>query len=195
LYQSNNGGDTWESTLHPGFFLDPKVHQFKLYDFRAAADPTLRSGPAGVSFYSGISFKKDKSVQLTVRVDLRRPQHSRENDPMPFKFVRTIIVDLKQTPEVYRQAVDVRRSRAARTDLHHDRPETMKTAAHRCGPSTWWGKIVTGWLSKRWPGLDAERLFVQTGAGEHRPHRVFDLSRWRGQSRRLECTRSRRIVA
>ena len=98
VYQSRTGGDTWESTLHPGFFLDPRPHQFKLYNFRAAADPTLRSGPAGMAFYSGIAFRQDKSVNslfVSTFIDL----NNRENDPMPFKFVRTIIVDLKATPK------------------------------------------------------------------------------------------------
>ena len=68
VYQSVTGGDTWESTLHPGFFLDPQPHVLKLLDFRAAADPTLRSGPAGLAFYSGIAFKTGQVDQLAVRL-------------------------------------------------------------------------------------------------------------------------------
>jgi hypothetical protein len=60
VYQSANGGDTWESTLHPGFFLDPQPHIFKVLNFRAAADATVRSGVA-LAPHSGIAFKSDKS--------------------------------------------------------------------------------------------------------------------------------------
>jgi hypothetical protein len=92
-FQSVDGGDTWESTLHPGFFLDPVPHVLRTENFRAAADPTVRSGPAGMTFYSGIAFsgpdRDEGAVFMSTFIDLNH----REKDRMPFKFVRTVLVD------------------------------------------------------------------------------------------------------
>ncbi len=160
VLQSKNGGDTWESTLHPGFFLDPQPHWFKLFDFRAAADATLRSGPAGVAFHSGIAFKKDKSVNsvfVSTFIDL----DNRENDPMPFKFVRTTIVDLKSAPKfIDKPWIYVEAAPAGQTC-------TMIVATDADGTtplwaSTWWGKLVSDWLSKQWPGWQPKQYVTQT---------------------------------
>jgi hypothetical protein len=91
--QSTDGGDTWESTLHPGFFLDPAPHVLKAENFRAAADPTVRTGPAGLAYYSGIAFsgpdRDEGAVFVSTFIDL----NNRETDRMPFKFVRTVLID------------------------------------------------------------------------------------------------------
>jgi len=159
VYQSANGGDTWESTLHPGFFLDPSLHPFKLLGFRAAADPTLRSGVAGVAFYSGISFKSDKSLG-SLFVSTFADLNNRENDPLPFKFVRTVIVDVKATPKfidkpwMYVEAAP---------------PGQMCTMVVRADEdggtplwaSTWWGKLVSSWLMKHSPGWRPRDVVVQ----------------------------------
>jgi hypothetical protein len=159
VYQSNNGGDTWESTLHPGFFLDPRLHQFKLLQFRAAADPTLRSGPAGLAFYSGIAFKQDKSVN-SLFVSTFADLNNRENDPMPFKFVRTIVVDLKTAPKfidkpwMWVEAAPPGQmcTMIVRTDEDGGTP---------LWASTWWGKLVSRWLSNRWPSWRPRDVVAQ----------------------------------
>ncbi len=94
-FQSIDGGDTWESTVHKGFFLDSSDpnHPLKLNNFRAAADPTVRTGPAGSAFFSGIAFsgpdRDEGAVFVTTYMDL----NNRENDRMPFKAVRTVLVE------------------------------------------------------------------------------------------------------
>ena len=159
VLQSQNGGDTWESTLHPGHFLDPTPHVLKLAGFRAMADGVVRSGPAGLAFDVGISFKQDKSVNsvfVTTYADLG----NRENDPMPFKYAWTAIVDLKTAPKfidkpwIYVEAAPPGQmcTVVARTDSDGTTP---------LWASTWWGKLVTNWLSKRWPGWTPRGYVVQ----------------------------------
>jgi hypothetical protein len=158
VYQSVTGGDTWESTLHPGFFLDPQPHQFKLRDFRAAADPTLRSGPAGLAFYSGIAFKKDKSVN-SVYVSLFADLDNRENDTMPFKFVRTTVVDLQLAPKfIDKPWIYVEAAPAGQTCRMIVRTDSEGTPFWA---STWWGKLLSSWLSKRWPGWTPKTFVTQ----------------------------------
>jgi hypothetical protein len=92
-FQSADGGDTWESTLHRGFYLDPRPHPMRLLRLRAAADPTVRSGPAGLMFYSGIAFTADRS-RSTVFVSTYADLSTREDDKTPFKFAYTVIPDI-----------------------------------------------------------------------------------------------------
>ncbi len=159
VYQSVTGGDTWESTLHPGFFLDPQPHVFKLLDFRAAADATVRSGPAGLAFYSGIAFKKDKSVN-SLFVSTFADLNNRENDTMPFKFVRTTIVDLRLAPKfIDKPWIYVEAAPAGQTCKM-----IVPTDAEGTTPlwaSTWWGRLVSRWLANRFPGWTPKTFVYQ----------------------------------
>ena len=98
VFQSDDGGDTWQSTLYGGFFLDPAPHPLKTLRFQAAADPVVRSGPAGVAFYAGIAFTGDKSrsaLHVSTYLDL----NNSETDDMPFKTVRTTVVHQVRAPQ------------------------------------------------------------------------------------------------
>ncbi len=67
LYKSVDGGQSWASTLLPGFPQDTsaagmasplKFNPAKKKGFTAAADPVVRSGPSGMFYYSGIAFNR-----------------------------------------------------------------------------------------------------------------------------------------
>ena len=60
LFKSFDGGLTWSSTLLPGYPLDssPVGQSSPLFGYQAASDPTVRSGPAGLFYYSGIAFNR-----------------------------------------------------------------------------------------------------------------------------------------
>ena len=60
LFKSFDGGLTWSSTLLPGYPLDssPVGQGSPLFGYQAASDPTVRSGPAGLFYYSGIAFNR-----------------------------------------------------------------------------------------------------------------------------------------
>ena len=144
-FQSADGGDTWESTLAGGFFLDPAPHPLRDLKFTAAADPVVRSGPAGLTFYAGIAFTSDKSrsaLHLTTYADL----NNAENDTMPFKRVRTVVVDQASgqnfidKPWIYVEAAP-----AGQTC-------TINAATPPEPPSTLLGKRLDKWLAGRWPG-------------------------------------------
>ena len=53
VFKSYDGGQTWRSTLMPGYPLDgsPEGLASPLRGFTAAADPVVRAGPAGMLYY------------------------------------------------------------------------------------------------------------------------------------------------
>ncbi len=70
VFKSFDGGQTWQSTLLPGFPLDssPAGMASPLHGFQAAADPTVRAGTNGLFFYSGIAFNRGTSAPGVVFV-------------------------------------------------------------------------------------------------------------------------------
>lgn len=91
VFQSRDGGLTWQSRLHPGFVLDPFDSVLK--PFRAIADPMVRIGPAGLGFHSGIAFERGDKGQSVLFVSTWMDLLAREGDRFPFKHVRTALVD------------------------------------------------------------------------------------------------------
>ena len=62
VFKSNDGGNTWRSTLIPGYPQDPNKLATPLHPYEAAADPVVRAGTNGLFFYSGIVFVRDAVV-------------------------------------------------------------------------------------------------------------------------------------
>jgi hypothetical protein len=60
VFTSYDGGESWTSTMLPGYPQDPSTNPLK--GFRAAADPVVRSGPNGLFYFSGIAFNRDTNV-------------------------------------------------------------------------------------------------------------------------------------
>src|SRR5262245_51572103 len=60
VYKSVDGGETWKSTLLPGYPQDSSAtgNLSPLKGFDAAADPIVRAGANGLLFYSGIAFQR-----------------------------------------------------------------------------------------------------------------------------------------
>ena len=56
LFKSFDGGQTWQSTVLPGFPLDSSAAGIAspLHGFQAAADPTVRAGTNGLFFTAGL---------------------------------------------------------------------------------------------------------------------------------------------
>ena len=93
VFQSADGGDMWESTVHDGHFIDPKPSVLK--GFQAGADVTVRSGAAGIAYYTGIVFTRGATANtklgllfVSTWLDLA----NKEDDRMPFKMVRPPVV-------------------------------------------------------------------------------------------------------
>lgn len=87
LFKSFDGGLTWSSTLLPGYPLDSSMvgQASPLHGYQAASDPTVRSGPAGLFYYSGIAFNRTPTNNALGAVFVARliDNNNRENgDPM-----------------------------------------------------------------------------------------------------------------
>ncbi len=60
VFASYDGGESWTSTLLPGYPQDPNANPLKSY--HTAADPVVRCGPNGLFYYSGIAFNRDTNL-------------------------------------------------------------------------------------------------------------------------------------
>src|SRR3954465_10334762 len=64
VFKSFDGGQTWSSTLLPGYPQDTTAvgSASPLKGFKTAADPTVRPGTNGTFYYSGIAFNRGTNV-------------------------------------------------------------------------------------------------------------------------------------
>jgi parallel beta-helix repeat protein len=69
-YVTTNGGQTWRTTLVPGYPQDPS-NASPLKGLEAAADPTLRSGTNGMFYLTGIAFNRAAVPALAPPPDRR----------------------------------------------------------------------------------------------------------------------------
>src|SRR5215475_8531291 len=58
LFKSFNGGQTWQSTLIPGYPQDQSVPASPIKGYQAAADPVVRAGTNGVFYLAGLAFNR-----------------------------------------------------------------------------------------------------------------------------------------
>ena len=109
VFKSFDGGQTWQSTLLPGFPLDssPAGIASPLHGFQAAADPTVRAGTNGLFYYSGIAFNRGTNAPGVVFVARFIDNDNKENGDAthtngsltnlaptdPIQYVSTVIVD------------------------------------------------------------------------------------------------------
>jgi hypothetical protein len=91
VYQSTDGGDTWESTFLPGHILDVPTSGV-LKNYKAFADVTVRSGAAGIAYYTGIAFKSVNNTSIGYVATFLELNNS-ESDRMPFKHLHTVKFD------------------------------------------------------------------------------------------------------
>jgi putative Ig domain-containing protein len=109
VFKSFDGGQTWQSTLLPGFPLDssPAGISSPLHGFQAAADPTVRAGTNGLFYYSGIAFNRGTNGAGVVFVSRFIDNDNKENGDAthtngsltnlaptdPIQYLSTVIVD------------------------------------------------------------------------------------------------------
>jgi len=60
VFTSYDGGESWTSTMLPGYPQDLSANPLKGY--KTAADPVVRSGPNGLFYYSGIAFNRETNL-------------------------------------------------------------------------------------------------------------------------------------
>ena len=72
VFKSYDGGNTWRSTLIPGYPQDPanvdptNPNPSPLRHYAAAADPVVRAGTNGLFYYSGIVFDRETVVNSEI---------------------------------------------------------------------------------------------------------------------------------
>ena len=100
VYKSLDGGQSWVSTLLPGFPQDFSPNVLK--EFTAAADPMVRSGTNGLFFYSGMAFNRvdrgNSAIFVARLVDKNDREISTQDvlrDPSfdPIEYIDTTIID------------------------------------------------------------------------------------------------------
>ena len=81
LFKSFDGGQTWQSTLLPGYPLDSSSDGLSspLLGFQAGADPAVRAGTNGLFYYSGIAFNRGANALGAVFVTSFIDNDNREN--------------------------------------------------------------------------------------------------------------------
>jgi len=105
LFKSFNGGQTWQSTLIPGYPQDrtPEGLASPLKGYTTASDPVVRSGTNGLFYYAGIAFDRASSqgaVFVSSFIDLNNrengnaaPSSPADGNTDPIRYVGTTAVD------------------------------------------------------------------------------------------------------
>jgi YVTN family beta-propeller protein len=94
VFKSYDGGQTWKSTLLPGYPQDtsPAGLASPIKGFQAGADPTVRSGPNGMFYYSGIAFNRGTHGLGAVFVS-RFIDNNNDAAGDPIQYLSTVAVD------------------------------------------------------------------------------------------------------
>jgi hypothetical protein len=81
IFKSFDGGQTWQSTLLPGYPLDSSSDGLAspLRGFQAGADPAVRAGTNGLFYFSGIAFNRGTNPLGAVFVARFIDNDNREN--------------------------------------------------------------------------------------------------------------------
>ena len=84
-FKSYDGGNTWRSTLIPGYPQDPNRASSPLNGYKAAADPVVRAGTNGLFYYSGIVFDRSTPSKSAMFVSRFIDNNNQEaGDPVVF---------------------------------------------------------------------------------------------------------------
>jgi hypothetical protein len=99
VFKSFDGGQTWQSTLLPGYPQDQSAAGLAspLKGFTAAADPVVRPGTNGLFYYSGIVFNRGTNlgeVFVSTFIDMDNKENGdATEDRDPIKLVGTQVID------------------------------------------------------------------------------------------------------
>src|SRR5215467_8690909 len=119
LFKSFDGGQTWRSTLLPGYPQDTSAVGLAspIKGRQAATDPVVRAGTNGLFYYAGIAFDrgdlKPSAVFVARYIDLNNDE---AGDPIAY-LGTTIVASSASSPQLDKTAlaVDIPRSTATCT--------------------------------------------------------------------------------
>ncbi|MGA2263778.1 MAG: sialidase family protein, partial [Acidobacteriota bacterium] len=121
LFKSLDGGQTWKSTLLPGYPQDtsPEGTASGLKGYAAAADPSVRAGANGLFYYSGIAFNRGNNALGNLFVARFIDNNDESADPI--QYLGTKIVASGTTSQFIDKpclAVDIPRGGATKITLN-----------------------------------------------------------------------------
>jgi len=94
VFKSTDSGQTWRSTLLPGYPQDQSAAGLAspLKAFAVATDPTVRAGTHGMFYYSGLTFNRGNNAPSAVFVARFQDQNNKGNGD-PFTYLSAALVD------------------------------------------------------------------------------------------------------
>src|SRR3954469_20319924 len=94
VFSSLDGGQTWNSTLLPGYPQDQTAVGLAspLHAFSVATDPTVRAGTHGLFYYSGLVFNRGNNAPSGVFVSTFQDQNNKGNGT-PVTYLNTTLID------------------------------------------------------------------------------------------------------
>ena len=154
LFKSLDGGQTWKSTLLPGCSYNIpacKVTLSGIFGFLratlfpsnfgfsyAGADPTVRSGPNGMFYYSGIAFTRDAKPPSVVFVSRYIDDNNVENQNSdPIRYLHTSILNLDEGSDFLDKpwiAVDIPRAWSGTCNIPAGPNNKPTRQSFRAGP-------------------------------------------------------------
>jgi len=145
IFRSYDGGDSWQSTLLPGYPQDTGPTS-PLFGYRAAADPVMRAGTNGMFYFSGIAFDRGFNPKSTVFV-ARYIDLNNEEGGDPIKYLGTAKVREEMGGTYFIDkpwiAVDIPRAGYQTANLSIPGPNGTITQDFACGNVyVAWAEIV-----------------------------------------------------
>jgi hypothetical protein len=94
VFKSTDSGQTWQSTLLPGYPQDQSAAGLAspLKAFAVATDPTVRAGTHGMFYYSGLAFNRGNNATSAVFVARFQDQNNKGNGD-PVTYLNAALVD------------------------------------------------------------------------------------------------------
>src|SRR6478736_2041084 len=119
LFKSFDGGQTWRSTLVPGFPQDTSApgKASPIKGRQAATDPVVRAGTNGLFYYAGVAFDRGEHKPSAIFVARFIDLNNRENgDPIAYLGTKQVAFSAS-SPELDKTAlaVDIPRTGATCT--------------------------------------------------------------------------------
>jgi hypothetical protein len=130
FYRSDDGGQSWKSSLHPGFPQDITTAGVSspLKAFSTAADPVIRAGTNGMFYYAGIAFTRNQSnnsVFISRFIDNNNEEGPEADN---IKFIDTKVLETGNIAQFIDKpwlAVDIPRNGAKRVTIPSDPPQSI----------------------------------------------------------------------
>ncbi|MGA2585609.1 MAG: putative Ig domain-containing protein [Candidatus Aminicenantales bacterium] len=122
LYKSFDGGQSWKSSLLPGFPLDytSQGSSSPLKAYGTAADPVVKAGTSGMFYYSGLAFNRNQTENSVFVARLIDNNNSENQSVDSIKYIDAKIIDKGNAGQFIDKpwlAVDIPRSGAKRVTI------------------------------------------------------------------------------